>query len=218
MPAYENLVVEVHMPNIENLRKQIIRWHRERHHPVAAIIRSYTPHLGDLTDMQILDRPFKLVDAQQVVAHREGFESWHALITGVELMTTNQSNQATRPSLIQAEPQLFVNDLDVALQYYQSALGFAVVFAYGEPPFYAQVARDGAKINLRVVGQPIFAAGIRESEQLLSASITVENIKELFLEYQGASALFVQTLHTEPWGARTFIVKDPHGNLILFAE
>ena len=28
---------------------------------------------------------------------------------------------------------------------------------------------------------------------------------------------FFQTLKTEPWGARTFIVRDPDGNLVLFA-
>jgi hypothetical protein len=28
---------------------------------------------------------------------------------------------------------------------------------------------------------------------------------------------FHQTLRTEPWGARTFIVKDVDGNLIAFA-
>ncbi|WP_407045994.1 VOC family protein [Mesorhizobium abyssinicae] len=30
-------------------------------------------------------------------------------------------------------------------------------------------------------------------------------------------ARFHQTLRTEPWGARTFIVSDPDGNLICFA-
>jgi hypothetical protein len=29
--------------------------------------------------------------------------------------------------------------------------------------------------------------------------------------------LFHQTLKSEPWGARTFIVRDPDGNLILFS-
>jgi len=29
---------------------------------------------------------------------------------------------------------------------------------------------------------------------------------------------FAQTLRNEPWGARTFIVRDPDGNLILFAS
>jgi hypothetical protein len=28
---------------------------------------------------------------------------------------------------------------------------------------------------------------------------------------------FFQTLKREPWGARNFILKDPDGNLLLFA-
>ena len=48
-------------------------------------------------------------------------------------------------------------------------------------------------------------------------AIAVDNIKALFLEYQAALAPFHQTLRTEPWGARTFIVRDPDGNLICFA-
>jgi hypothetical protein len=39
MPTYD-LIVKTHMPNLENLKKQaklILRWHRERHYPVAAI-------------------------------------------------------------------------------------------------------------------------------------------------------------------------------------
>jgi uncharacterized glyoxalase superfamily protein PhnB len=63
-------------------------------------------------------------------------------------------------------------------------------------------------------------AELRAREQLLSASLTVatpEEIKALFLEFQAAGATFFQTLKREPWGARDFIVKDPDGNLLLFA-
>jgi uncharacterized glyoxalase superfamily protein PhnB len=55
---------------------------------------------------------------------------------------------------------------------------------------------------------------------LLAASLTVDTsdeIKQLFLEYQAAGVTFFQTLGREPWGARDFIVKDPDGNLLLFA-
>jgi hypothetical protein len=31
-------------------------------------------------------------------------------------------------------------------------------------------------------------------------------------------ATLFQTLRKEPWGAETFIVKDPDGNLLLFAD
>jgi len=46
---------------------------------------------------------------------------------------------------------------------------------------------------------------------------THEEIKQLFLEFQAARVEFFQTLRKEPWGAKTFIVKDPDGNLLLFA-
>ena len=71
-----------------------------------------------------------------------------------------------------------------------------------------------------MVCEPVFIGDIREREHLLSASLTVDTtdqIKQLFLSYQAAGVRFHQTLNKEPWGARTFIVLDPDGNLILFA-
>jgi len=46
---------------------------------------------------------------------------------------------------------------------------------------------------------------------------TADEIEQLFLEFRSAGVTFIQTLRTEPWGARSFIVKDPDGNLLLFA-
>ena len=51
----------------------------------------------------------------------------------------------------------------------------------------------------------------------LSATLTVDDAKGLFLEFQQAGASIHQPLRTEPWGARTFIVADPDGNLLCFA-
>jgi len=92
-----------------------------------------------------------------------------------------------------------------------------VAFISGEPPFYAQVFRDGARLNLRHLDTPAFDTALRDREQLLSASITLADAEPLFLEYQAAGVGFAQPLRSEPWGARTFIVRDPDGNLILFA-
>ena len=95
-----------------------------------------------------------------------------------------------------------------------------MVFTYGEPPFYGQVKRDNARLNLRMVCEPVFVGDIREREQLLAASMTVGSaaeIRQLFVQYQSAGVDFQQTLKQEPWGARTFIVRDPDGNLLLFA-
>jgi len=134
---------------------------------------------------------------------------------------TSQTGQApARPVLVAAEPQLFVADIKASCDFFTQRLGFAIVFVYGEPPFYAQVRRDGARLNLRCVDTPVVDGALREREDLLSASITVataDEIKQLFLEFQSAAVLFHKTLRTEPWGAQNFIVKDPDGNLLLFA-
>ena len=104
--------------------------------------------------------------------------------------------------------------------FFTKKLGFATAFAYGEPPFYAQVKRDGARLNLKCVDSPVINAELREREELLSAAMTVataNEIKQLFLEFQSVNVTFFQTLKKQPWGARNFIVKDPDGNLLLFA-
>jgi catechol 2,3-dioxygenase-like lactoylglutathione lyase family enzyme len=223
MPTYVDQPVDAPMPNLENLRKQAklyVRWHRDGHHPVAAQIRAVLPRFKDLTDRQILDRDFKLSDAQELVARQSGFESWQALKTGVQAMTDTTHAIAAKPELTQVEAQLFVADIKASCAFFTSKLGFEVVFTYGEPPFYGQVKRDNARLNLRLVCEPVFVGDIREREQLLAASMTVGSaaeIRQLFLQYQSAGVDFQQTLKQEPWGARTFIVRDPDSNLLLFA-
>ena len=211
------------MPNLENLKKQAkqyLRWHRERYHPVAAEIRATLPRFRDLDDRQVLDAPFKLGDAQELVARRSGFESWQALKTGVQAISDIAHPVTATPELTEVEAQLFVADVKASCAFFTSKLGFEVVFTYGEPPFYGQLKRDNARLNLRQVCEPVFVGDIREREQLLAASMTLGSaaeLRQLFLQYQSAGVDFHQTLKQEPWGARTFIVRDPDGNLLLFA-
>jgi uncharacterized glyoxalase superfamily protein PhnB len=134
---------------------------------------------------------------------------------------THQARQiAPRSILNSTEAQLFVADIQASCDFYSDKLGFTVAFVHGDPPFYGQVTRDQARLNLRVVGEPVFVGDVREREHLLSATLTVattDEIKRLFLSYQAAGVRFSQALQKKPWGARTFIVLDPDGNLILFA-
>src|SRR6202521_6330400 len=84
MPTYD-LIVEAHMPNLENLKKQaklILRWHRERHYPVAAQIRGLLPRFLNTPDSEILAASFKLSDAQEMVARQQGFGTSQALTRG----------------------------------------------------------------------------------------------------------------------------------------
>jgi len=105
-----------------------------------------------------------------------------------------------------AEPQLLVTDINRSCEFFREN--------------YAQVARDAARLNLRCVEQTVIESTVRDQEELLSVSLTVATageIKLLFLEFQSANVAFHQTLKEQPWGARNFIVKDPDGNLLLFA-
>jgi uncharacterized glyoxalase superfamily protein PhnB len=126
----------------------------------------------------------------------------------------------TQPIITAAEPQLFVTDLKAACDFYTLKLGFTLAFVYGDPPFLGQVVRGAARLNLRSMDVPIFDAAIRNREELLSATLTVETaaeMKQLFLEFQSKGVPFQQMLTQQPWGATNFMVKDPDGNLLLFA-
>jgi len=219
------------MPNLENLKKQaklILRWHRERHYPVGAQIRAHLPRFANMPDSEILAASFRLSDAQELVARQHGCNSWQALKTGLSNTPRKLKPSAlaspppspSRATIVSAEPQLFVTDIKRSCEFFCEKLGFSLVFSYGKPPYYAQVGRDGARLNLRCVERPVIEHAVRDREELLSVSMTVataEEIKLLFLEFQSAGVAFYQTLKKQPWGAKNFVVKDPDGNLLLFA-
>ncbi len=135
-------------------------------------------------------------------------------------MTDEPKQTPPRPVLSSIEAQLFVADIKKSCDFYSNKLGFVVESVYGDPPHYGRISRDNARLNLRLVFEPVFIADVRKREQLLSASITVataNEIKQLFLNFQAAGASFHQALKEEPWGAKTFVISDPDENLILFA-
>jgi uncharacterized glyoxalase superfamily protein PhnB len=222
MPTYD-LIVEVYMPNLENLKKQakqILRWHREHHYPVAAQIREHSPRFLNMPDSEILAASFKLSDAQEMVARQQGFESWRALKTGLSATSLKLKLPPLKATIVGAEPQLFVTNIKRSCEFFRERLGFTLVFSYGEPPYYAQVGRDAARLNLRCVERTVIESTVRDQEELLAVSMTVataDEIKLLFLEFQSAGVVFHQTLKKQPWGAKNFVVKDPDGNLLLFA-
>lgn len=210
------------MPNLENLKKQAkryVRWHRDGRHPVAAVLRGVLPRYAGMSDAQILALPFRLVDAQELVARRSGYSSWQALKQGDPSMNESASRvpYPAQPILMNVEPTLFVTDFARAIDFFTEGLGFKIAFTYGEPPFYGQVARDAALINLRHVDQPVIDRS--KERDLVSASIWVSNARQLFLHFKDRGVAFHQPLRREPWhgeGQGGFIVADPDGNLISF--
>jgi catechol 2,3-dioxygenase-like lactoylglutathione lyase family enzyme len=132
---------------------------------------------------------------------------------------SRDASAATGPVFESIAAQLFVADVAASCDYY-ARLGFGRDFVYGDPPFYAQVRRGPALLLLKTMDEPVFLPGIRAREDLLSATITLRSradLEQLFSDFRDAGADFHQLLRSERWGALTFIVRDPDGNLILFA-
>ena len=135
-------------------------------------------------------------------------------------MSDSSAQSITRPVITAVAAELFVSDIQRSCDFFTRKLGFTVVFVYGEPPFYGQVKRDAARLNLKHMDRPVIDPDLRDREQLLSADMgvdTADEIKQLYLEFQKAGVEFQQTLTRQPWGAKNFVVRDPDGNLLLFA-
>jgi uncharacterized glyoxalase superfamily protein PhnB len=178
------------------------------------------PRFLNMSDLEILAASFKLSDAQEMVARQHGFDSWQALKTSPSTTPNKVKSSPSKATIVAAEPQLFVTNIKRSCEFFCEKLGFSLVFRYGKPPYYAQVGRDAARLNLRCVERPLIEAMVRNGEELLSVSMTVataNEIKLLYLEFQSAGVAFHQKLKKQPWGAKNFVVKDPDGNLLLFA-
>jgi hypothetical protein len=107
-----------------------------------------------------------------------------------------QAHDTTSKPVISAiAAELFVADIKASCDFFSQKLGFSIVFTYGEPPFYAQVKRDRALLNLKCVDYPVIDPALRDRESLLSADMAVirEEIEQLFLEFQAAGIAFFQT-------------------------
>lgn len=118
--------------------------------------------------------------------------------------------------LKQAIPNIFVKDFQAALAYYTGSLGFHALFIYGEPPFYAHIARDDAILAIRHVTSPVINHDAGEA--LLSAFIEISDADTLHASLQARGARIWQAPRDEPWHMRSFIVTDPDDNLICFAS
>lgn len=115
-------------------------------------------------------------------------------------------------------PQFFTTDLPATFKWYEDKLGFETDFLYGEPPFYGGVKRDGQLIFFRHQDElRPFEADKYEAEYL-DAMVQVNDIDRLYKELQDRGAEILSPLGRAEWGAMNFIVKDPDGHLLCFAE
>lgn len=127
-------------------------------------------------------------------------------------------NPGGRARVTAAYPQLFTGDMERSAGFFREQLGFEVRFLFGDPPVYAQFVRDAARLNMRLVTAPVLDREAAERSELLAAYLEVDDVEGLFAEYSARDVDFHRPLETKPWGLTGFIVRDPDGNLLNFAE
>ena len=96
------------------------------------------------------------------------------------------------------------------------ALGLGLGFGLGG----TASASPAAPARTSMFSEQTVVVNCLSKPQVRPGSFTLacaDGIKQLFLACQAADVPLAQSLRTEPWQAKTFIVKDPDGNLILFA-
>lgn len=205
------------MNDVENLRKRaknIVRDHRAGLVTVAERLRRGLPRFAQMSDAEVLEAPFALHDAQQLLAHEFGFDTWPELVAAQNLP---QLPTYVRDVAWRCYVQIFVRDVDRSAAWYRDILGFVMDYRYGDPPFYAQVRRNAVALNLRRTETSPWAVNPADGE-LLAARLEVDDVKALFLEFRDRGAPMHHALRTEPWGQLTFMVRDPDRNLISFGS
>ena len=207
------------MPKLETYKKQaklLVRWHREENFSIGGRIRQLARY-RTLSDREALALKFPLTEAQEIIALEAGYANWVELKASTEAAPpTSEQPETQDPAVASAKPVLYVADVDAAATFYRDQLGFRIDFLHGNPPFYGSVSRDGATLHLKLVDEPVFAAGAAEREGLIMAFIDTPNVRELYAEYRAADAEIVQKLTKQAWGGTDFIVRDPDGNAIAF--
>lgn len=109
------------------------------------------------------------------------------------------------PTFLSVAPRFVVQDLEQALAFY-GQLGFRTTY---QDEQFAIVERDGVDLHLNCYADAPGGHSV--------CWIGVTNSDALYQQYLPTNAV-CSSLKTQPWGFQEFMIRDPFGNGILFAE
>ncbi len=115
-----------------------------------------------------------------------------------------------------AAPQLLVDNLDTAVLFYVSKLGFTCQFVYED--FYAAVARDQSVIHLKCGAKTVADRANRQRNGHLDVYIEVDDASTLHEEFCSRLVTISQPLSTQAWQMTEFQVTDPDGYVLCFSS
>ena len=117
-------------------------------------------------------------------------------------MSFTQNNQ---PAFLSVAPRFVVHHLEQALAFY-GQLGFQTTY---RDEHFAVLERDGVNLHLNCYPDAPKAHSV--------CWIDVTNSDALYQQYVPTNAV-CSPLKAQSWGFKEFMIRDPFGNGILFAE
>ena len=113
-------------------------------------------------------------------------------------------------------PVLLVSDVVRSRDYYSDALGFRLNTLWGEPPTFCMARRDGVEVMLSQVSDNPQPNGKIDGQ--MDAYIWVDDVTNLFKEFDAKGALIESGPTDRPYEAREIEVRDPDGHRLVFAQ
>ncbi len=115
-------------------------------------------------------------------------------------------SQSSQPTFLTVAPRFVVHDLEQALAFY-GQLGFQTTYHDED---FAIVERDKVDLHLNY-----YSDAPKGNHSVCWIAVT--NSDALYQQYLPTNAIRTP-LKAQPWGLKEFTVRDPFGNLIIFAE
>jgi catechol 2,3-dioxygenase-like lactoylglutathione lyase family enzyme len=137
---------------------------------------------------------------------REQEETEHAQTDLERSRRPMSSSQSSHPTFLGIAPRFVVRDLEQALAFYEQ-LGFQTTYHDED---FAIVERDKVSLHLNYFQD--FPTG--KHAVCWIASTDIDALYQQYLPAEARQA----PLQTKPWGFKEFTMRDPSGNLIIFAE
>lgn len=131
------------------------------------------------------------------------------------------ADRASRPRIQSAAPVFLVGDIASTMRWYQDNLGFqADPFPASAPHASCILRKDEVEIMLqRLAGYDKPDLYEKRQGGVWDVYLRMKGVREL---YQTLSAIdhirVLESLRRQPYGETEFVIKDPNGYALVFAE
>lgn len=123
--------------------------------------------------------------------------------------------------LLGSAPVFLVGDIASTMRWYQANLGFEPdPFPASPPHVFCILRRDDVEIMLQqLTGYEKPDLYTKRASGVWDVYLRMEGVRELFQAVSELSDVKVlEPLHRQPYGQTEFVIKDPNGYTLVFAE